>query len=55
MSAHRRASCSRMPRQCSKRIVDEKLLTASGTVGFWPAARSGADDIAFMQMSRATK
>lgn len=27
------------------RIVDEKLLTASGTVGFWPAARSGADDI----------
>jgi 5-methyltetrahydrofolate--homocysteine methyltransferase len=28
------------------RIVDEKLLTARGTIGFWPAARSGADDIA---------
>jgi 5-methyltetrahydrofolate--homocysteine methyltransferase len=28
------------------RIVDEKLLTARATVGFWPAARSGADDIA---------
>jgi 5-methyltetrahydrofolate--homocysteine methyltransferase len=29
-----------------KRIVDEKLLTASAVVGFWPAARIGADDIA---------
>jgi 5-methyltetrahydrofolate--homocysteine methyltransferase len=29
-----------------KRIVDEKLLTASAAIGFWPAARSGADDIA---------
>jgi len=29
-----------------RRIVDEKLLTASATVGFWPAARIGADDIA---------
>jgi len=29
-----------------KRIVDEKLLTAKAAVGFWPAARSGADDIA---------
>ena len=28
------------------RIVDEKLLTARGTIGFWPAARVGADDIA---------
>ncbi|MEZ5567264.1 MAG: methionine synthase [Halioglobus sp.] len=28
-----------------KRIVDEKWLTANGVVGFWPAARSGADDI----------
>ncbi len=28
-----------------KRIVDEKLLTAKAVVGFWPAARSGADDI----------
>jgi 5-methyltetrahydrofolate--homocysteine methyltransferase len=28
------------------RIVDEKLLTAKGTIGFWPAARVGADDIA---------
>jgi 5-methyltetrahydrofolate--homocysteine methyltransferase len=29
-----------------KRIVDEKLLTAKATVGFWPAARIGSDDIA---------
>jgi 5-methyltetrahydrofolate--homocysteine methyltransferase len=29
-----------------QRIVDEKLLTAKATVGFWPAARVGADDIA---------
>ncbi len=29
-----------------KRIVDEKLLTAKAAVGFWPASRSGADDIA---------
>ncbi len=28
-----------------QRIVDEKLLTARAVVGFWPAARSGADDI----------
>ena len=28
-----------------KRIVDEKLLTARAVVGFWPAARVGADDI----------
>jgi len=29
-----------------QRIIDEKLLRASATVGFWPAARVGADDIA---------
>jgi 5-methyltetrahydrofolate--homocysteine methyltransferase len=29
-----------------QRIVDEKLLTASATLGFWPAARVAADDIA---------
>jgi 5-methyltetrahydrofolate--homocysteine methyltransferase len=29
-----------------RRIVDEKLLTANATLGFWPAARVGADDIA---------
>ena len=29
-----------------QRIVDEKLLRARAVVGFWPAARSGADDIA---------
>ena len=29
-----------------KRIVDEKLLTAKAAVGFWPASRVGADDIA---------
>jgi 5-methyltetrahydrofolate--homocysteine methyltransferase len=28
-----------------KRIVDEKLLTARAVIGFWPAARTGADDI----------
>jgi 5-methyltetrahydrofolate--homocysteine methyltransferase len=28
------------------RLVDEKLLTARATIGFWPAARIGADDIA---------
>ena len=28
-----------------QRIIDEKLLKASATIGFWPAARSGADDI----------
>ena len=28
-----------------KRIVDEKLFTAKAVVGFWPAARKGADDI----------
>ncbi|CAA0119421.1 Methionine synthase [Halioglobus japonicus] len=28
-----------------KRIVDEKLFTANAVVGFWPAARKGADDI----------
>jgi 5-methyltetrahydrofolate--homocysteine methyltransferase len=31
--------------QMLKRIVDEKLLTARAVVGFWPAARSGSDDI----------
>jgi 5-methyltetrahydrofolate--homocysteine methyltransferase len=29
-----------------KRIVAEKLLTAKAVIGFWPAARSGSDDIA---------
>ena len=29
-----------------KKIVDEKLLTAKAVIGFWPAARSGTDDIA---------
>ena len=28
-----------------KKIIAEKLLTAKATVGFWPAARFGADDI----------
>jgi 5-methyltetrahydrofolate--homocysteine methyltransferase len=27
-------------------LVDEKLLTASATIGFWPAARIGSDDVA---------
>jgi 5-methyltetrahydrofolate--homocysteine methyltransferase len=29
-----------------QRIVDDKLLTAKATVGFWPAARVAGDDIA---------
>ena len=28
-----------------QRLVDDKLLTARAAVGFWPAERSGADDI----------
>ncbi len=38
-----------------ERIVNEKLLTARAVVGFWPAARSGADDIVvFSDESRST-
>lgn len=38
------------------RIVDEKLLTARATVGFWAAARTGADDIAvYSDESRSEK
>jgi 5-methyltetrahydrofolate--homocysteine methyltransferase len=33
-------------RDMLQRIVDEKLLTANATVGFWPAARIDSDDIA---------
>ena len=29
-----------------RRIIDEKWLSASATVGFWPAARVGPDDVA---------
>ncbi|MEH6582124.1 MAG: methionine synthase [Halioglobus sp.] len=29
-----------------KRIIDEKLLTAKATIGFWPAARVSGDDVA---------
>jgi len=29
-----------------RRMIEEKLVTAKATVGFWPAARVGADDIA---------
>ena len=29
-----------------QRIVDDKLLTAKATIGFWPAARVAGDDIA---------
>ena len=37
-----------------KRIIDEKQLTARATIGFWPAARVGADDIAvYTDESRA--
>jgi 5-methyltetrahydrofolate--homocysteine methyltransferase len=38
-----------------QRIVDEKLLTAKAVVGFWPAARTGSDDIAvYADDSRST-
>ena len=38
-----------------QRIIDEKLLTAKATIGFWPAARAGADDIAvYTDESRST-
>ena len=30
------------------RIIKEKLLQANGIIGFWPAQRSGADDITVM-------
>ena len=32
-----------------QRIVEEKWLTARATVGFWPAARVGADDVVVYQ------
>jgi 5-methyltetrahydrofolate--homocysteine methyltransferase len=32
-----------------KRIVEEKWLTANATVGFWPAARVGKDDVVVYQ------
>ncbi len=32
-------------RNMLKRIVEEKWLTAKAVVGFWPAQRSGADDV----------
>ncbi len=39
-----------------KRIVDEKWLTADAVVGFWPAERVGADDIAvYKDDSRSEK
>jgi 5-methyltetrahydrofolate--homocysteine methyltransferase len=38
-----------------KRIVDEKLLTAKAVVGFWPATRTGADDIAVYADESRTK
>ncbi|MEQ9462929.1 MAG: methionine synthase, partial [Haliea sp.] len=28
-----------------RKIIDEKLITARGTLGFWPAVRQGSDDI----------
>ena len=37
-----------------KRIVDEKLLTAQGVIGFWPVARRGDDDlVVFTDESRS--
>lgn len=39
-----------------KKLVDEKLLTAKGVIGFWPAARNGADDIdVFADETRSDK
>jgi 5-methyltetrahydrofolate--homocysteine methyltransferase len=38
-----------------QRIIDEKWLTASATVGFWPAARVGSDDIALYRDESRTE
>jgi 5-methyltetrahydrofolate--homocysteine methyltransferase len=38
-----------------QRIIDEKLLTARGVYGFWPAASVGDDIIVFTDESRSTE
>src|SRR5690554_5010805 len=35
-----------------KRIIDEKLFTARGVVGLWPAQRRGADDVVVFNEDR---
>ncbi len=37
------------------RLVDEKLLTAKATIGFWPAARVNGDDIAVYEDESRSK
>ena len=39
-------------RELLQRVVDEKLLTARGVYGFWPAASRGDDIIVFADESR---
>jgi 5-methyltetrahydrofolate--homocysteine methyltransferase len=38
-----------------RRIIDEKLLTARGVYGFWPAARDGEDIVLFTDESRTAQ
>ena len=40
-------------RRCSKRIIDEKLLTARGVYGFWPANSDGDDIVVYTDDERA--
>src|SRR5690554_1529543 len=35
-----------------QRVIDEKLFTARGVVGLWPAQRRGADDIVVFNEDR---
>ena len=51
-TARRRASCSSTRRRCSQRIIDEKLLTARGVYGFWPANSEGDDIVVYTDDSR---
>ena len=50
--ARRPASCSTMRSELLDRIVREKLLTARGVYGFWPAASEGDDIIVYADESR---
>lgn len=38
-----------------KKIIDEKLLKARAVIGFWPANRAGADDIALFEDESRTR
>ena len=53
-SGNRRANCSMTRRSFSHRIVAEKLLTARGVFGFWPANSLG-DDVEIYATNRDAK